>query len=402
MTRKKIILLCLLVLILLLFWGGYSFFKRNSGVSNLQTASADRRELKAVISTNGVVEPIDRSEVFAPFDGFVTLESHQEGEVVTKGERLFRVESEQLATALASARAALLQARLQAQPVLSGPPKEELAGIEASISETEWQLRKNRQDLEREENLFKRNATARVDVENRREQVNLLELRLETLNQKKQSLVNRFSPKEKEWEANKISELSQQVELLALQLESGSILSPRSGRIYALDVKSRAFVRTGQLLAQIYEPGHIRVKAYVDEPDLGRIEKGQQVEVEWDGMPDRRWPAKVEQLAQQVLSLGNRSVGFVFCSVEGNPVELIPNINLKLQIVTSRKSGALVVPRAAVFNHNGQSTVLLFNGSHTVTKPVVLGMVTPQEVEILQGLEAGSRVVINPGEVSVP
>ena len=401
MTRKKIILFGLIAFIFLFLWGGYSFFKRNSRDSNVLTANVNRRELKAVISTNGIVEPIERSDVLAPFDGVVRLISHQEGDFVKKGERLFQVESNQLAISLASAKAALLQARRQAQPVLAGPPKDEMAAIESAVSETEWELRKKREDLQREENLLKRDATTRVDVENLRGQVNLLGVRLEVLRQKKQNLVNRFSREEKEWESDKVKELNQEVELLTMQMASGSVLSPRSGRIYGLNIRAGSYVSKGQLLAQIYEPGQIRVKAYVDEPDLGRIAKGQSIEIEWDGLPDKRWAGKVEQPAQQVLPLGNRSVGFVFCSVEGNPVELIPNINLKLQIVTSRKPGALIVPRAAVFNHEGQSTVLLEDGGKTIVKRVVLGLVTPQEVEILQGLEEGNRIVINPEEIPV-
>ncbi len=399
MTRKKIILFALVAFIFLFLWGGYSFFKRNSRDSNVLTANVNRRELKAVISTNGIVEPIERSDVLAPFDGVVRLMSHQEGDLVKKGERLFQVESNQLAISLASAKAALLQARRQAQPVLAGPPKDEMAAIESAVSETEWELRKKREDLQREENLLKRDAATRVDVENLRGQVNLLEVRLEALRQKKQNLVNRFSREEKEWESDKVKELNQEVELLTMQMASGSVLSPRSGRIYGLNIRAGSYVSKGQLLAQIYEPGQIRVKAYVDEPDLGRIAKGQSIEIEWDGLPDKRWTGKVEQPAQQVLPLGNRSVGFVFCSVEGNPVELIPNINLKLQIVTSRKPGALIVPRAAVFNHEGQSTVLVEDGGKTIVKRVVLGLVTPQEVEILQGLEEGNRIVINPEEM---
>ena len=249
MTRKKILLLGLLALILLFFWGGYSFFRRNGSDSNLMTANVSRRELKAVISTNGIVEPIERSDVLAPFDGIVRLLSHQEGDLVMKGERLLQVESDQLAMSLASAKAALLQAQRQAQPVLAGPPKDEMAGIESAVSETEWELRKKRQDLQREENLLKRDATTRVDVENLRDQVNLLEVRLEALRQKKQNLVNRFSPEEKEWESNKVKELREQVELLTMQMASGSVLSPRSGRIYGLNIRSGAYVSKGQLLA---------------------------------------------------------------------------------------------------------------------------------------------------------
>ena len=402
MTRNKIVRLGLIAFIILFLWGGYSFFKQNSTDSNALTAIVSRRELKAVISTNGIVEPIDRFDVLAPFDGIVMLLSHHEGDFVIKGERLLQVDSEQLALSLAAAKAALLQARRLAQPVLAGPPKDEMAGIESAVSETEWELKKKREDLQREDNLLKRDAATRVDVENLRAQVNLLEIHLEALREKKQHLINRYSPEEKEWEANKVKELKQEVELLTRQIAAGSVISQQSGEIYGLNIRAGAYVSKGQLLAQIYKPGHIRVKAYVDEPDLGRIAKGQSVEIEWDGIPDKQWAGKVEQPAQQVLPLGNRSVGFVLCSVEGHPVELIPNINLKLQIVTSRKPGALVVPRAAVFNHEGQSTVLLEDRGKISVKRVVLGMVTPQELEILQGLEEGNHIVINPEEMPLP
>src|SRR3990172_10801022 len=147
MTRNKILISFLSVSVLLVLLAGYLLFRRNAGTSQLLTAEVIRREIKAVISTNGVIEPIDRSEVFAPFGGLITLLSHREGEDVAKDDLLFRMESDQLATALASAKAALLQARRQAQAVLAGPPKEELAGIESSISETELQLKRERQNL---------------------------------------------------------------------------------------------------------------------------------------------------------------------------------------------------------------------------------------------------------------
>ncbi|MFN8008117.1 MAG: hypothetical protein U0V70_14055 [Terriglobia bacterium] len=124
--------------------------------------------------------------------------------------------------------------------------------------------------------------------------------------------------------------------------------------------------------------------------------------MEWDGLPDRRWQGKVERTAQQVVPLGNRSVGYVYCSVAGSPAELIPNLNPKIRIVTGQKSAALIIPRAAVFNHRGASSVLLEGQGHPQVKTVVLGMVTPQDVEILQGLEEGNQVIINPGDVPLP
>jgi HlyD family secretion protein len=200
-------------------------------------------------------------------------------------------------------------------------------------------------------------------------------------------------------EQERVNELTRQVELLDQQVRLGSMVVPRSGLLYSLYVRSGSYVSKGQLLAQIYQPGKVRLRAYVDEPDLGRVEKGQRVLIEWDGLPDQRWQAAVDKPAEQAVALGNRSVGYVICEIEGEPKALIPNINVKVQLVTASKKAALVVPRTAVFNADGKPAVLLSSdGIHTTLKSVILGLITPDEVEIVQGIEEGSQVVTNPGE----
>ena len=140
------------------------------------------------------------------------------------------------------------------------------------------------------------------------------------------------------------------------------------------------------------------LRAYVDEPDLGRIKKGQPIQVQWDGLPNRRWQGAIEKTAEQVVALNNRAVGLVLCSVDGDPKELIPNLNIKVEITTDMKADALVVPKSAVISQNGRPTVLLYARDHTVAKPVEVGLVTSEEIEILHGVSAGDAVVLNPNE----
>jgi multidrug efflux pump subunit AcrA (membrane-fusion protein) len=309
-----------------------------------------------------------------------------------------RLESNPVRTALVEARAALLQARRQALPVLSGPPPEELAAVNASIAEAQLQLQQAREELRRDEALLKGAATTRVAVENLRERVKLLEVQLEGLLQKKKGLLNRYSAKDRQLELRRIREMEQQVTLLEQQLAEATVFAPHTGVVYSLPVKPGTSVVKGQILAQIFVPGQVLLRAYVDEPDLGRIERGQGTVIEWDGLPGKRWTGEVERPAQTVVALGNRSVGYVICSIEGTPRELIPNSRVSVQIITAQKADALIVPRSAVFNHNGQPTVITLEGDRRVFKPVNLGLTTPQEIEILQGIEEGSKVIINPGE----
>jgi len=389
-----------LPLVLILLGAALVFYLQDdrAEASKFLLAKAVRRELRITVSTNGIIEPLDRCEIYAPIDGVVVELHKKEGERIEQGELLLRLESESTRSALAEARANLLQQKRQARLVIEGPPAEEINALEASIAECEMQLEQQNRDLLVEESLYSRGATTRAAMEALRHQRDLLQFRADALKKKKQDLLQRYAPEEKAWERQKLEELTKQVEMLERQLKMESVLAPARGLIYSLPVKAGSYVVKGQLLAQLYEPGRVMLRAYVDEPDLGRIAEGQAVVIEWDGMPDRTWTGVVDRPARQVVPLSNRSVGNVFCTIFGAPKELIPNLNVRVEIITARKENALVVPRAAVFSRGGQPMVMLWENHAAVMRPVKLGLVTPEEIEIVDGIAAGSSVVLNHGE----
>ncbi len=399
MAHKNRILIALSALVILGLLSIYFFLIRGSDTPQMKTAKAVRGEIRAVINTNGIIEPVDRGEVFAPIDAFVAAITKQEGSEIEKGRLLVRLESQELKTALAEAKAALLQARRQAHAVTSGPPKEEVAAVESSIAECRLQLDQLKKDLQTEESLLSKQATTRMAVENLQKQLAVRQLQLESLQQKKKDLEGRYSADEKAWEQDKVSEMIRQVALLEQQLQMESVTAPSSGIIYSIPVKPAAYVTKGQLLAQIYQPGKIRLRAYVDEPDLGRVQKGQQALIEWDGMPGKQWHAVVDKPAEEVVALNNRSVGNVICSVEGEPKELIPNLNVKVEITTDYKADAIVVPRSALFSTGGTLSVLISEGARTIRRSVDVGLSTSDKIEIVHGVNAGDSIVLNPGEI---
>jgi HlyD family secretion protein len=399
MTRKTGILLVLLILVFISAIVAYLFMGTDSHVFRYRTTKAALRDIKVVISTNGIIEPVDPSEVYAPIDAFIAAVPHQEGTKIEKGRSLMRLESREIRAAIAEATSSLLQAKRQAQVVLSGPQKEEVTALDASIAECKLQLEQLTKDLQVEESLLAKQATTRATVESMRKQRDLLQLRLESLEQKKKDLPARYSAAEKKWEQDKINALTKQVFFLEQQLQMESIPSPKNGVIYSLAAKPGSYATKGQLLAQIYEPGKIRLRAYVDEPDLGRITKGLRAKIEWYGMPNQQWTGVVEKPAEQVVALNNRSIGNVLCSITSGPKGLIPNLNVKVEITTDFKANALVVPRSAIFSNEGKQAVLLLEGKNKIAKPVELGLITSEEIEILHGINAGDTIILNPNEV---
>lgn len=369
---------------------------RNSDAPQYQTARAARHDLRLVVNTNGIIEPVDRSEVYAPVDGVVAGIPVTEGARIARGQTLVELESADTRTALADARTALLEARRQAERVETGPPAEEITVVEASIAEAALALERTQKDLAVEEGLLAKGAVTRASVEALARERDRLRLRIEGLERQRRDLAQRYSAQEKEWERAKVQELARQVEYLERQIGMESVRAPREGVLFALEVKPGAHVARGQLLARINQPGRVRLRAYVDEPDLGRIAEGQPARIEWDGLAGRHWNGAVEKPAEQVVDLDNRTVGYVLCSIEGEPKELIPNLNVKVEITTERKPGALTVPRSAVFSLDGKRAVLVLEGPKAVVRTVLPGLVTAEDIEILEGVREGEVVVTNP------
>ncbi len=364
-------------------------------------AKAARHQIRLLVSTNGIVEPVDRSDIYAPIDGFVTSIQKREGTEIQQGRLLLQLNSEQIRAALAEANAELLAAKRQARIVETGPSKEELSELDASIAENAMQIDQLNKDLSAEEALYAKQATSRSAVETLRKQRDLLTVRNDGLKQKRLDLQARYSAEDREWEQDRISELAKQVESLKRQLLAEAVVAPASGLIYSLQVKQGSYVSKGQLLAQIYRPGKVRLRAYVDEPDLGRIRKGEQVRIEWDGLPNQYWTGTVDKPAEQVVAMNNRSVGEVLCSIDSGPPGLIPNLNVRVEITTQTKENALVVPKNAVFNHRGKPSVLVPLQKGTMAKAVELGLVTTDRIEILSGINPGDSVILNPTEIEV-
>ena len=117
---------------------------------------------------------------------------------------------------------------------------------------------------------------------------------------------------------------------------------------YNLPVRKDTFVAAGDLLVQVADLHHIRVRAFVDEPEIGRLQKGQPVEVAWDALPGRVWKTTIEALPTNVVQRGTRMVGEVTCLLDNDDLKLLPNTNVSVAVVLARHENALTVPREAV------------------------------------------------------
>ena len=109
-----------------------------------------------------------------------------------------------------------------------------------------------------------------------------------------------------------------------------------------------SYVNPGDLVLQEADLSKVLVRAFVDEPDVGRLARGQPIQLTWDAVPGRTWQGTVNTIPSTVKLLGTRNVGETTCVVDNQDLKLLPNINVGVTIVTAEHHNALTVPREAV------------------------------------------------------
>jgi HlyD family secretion protein len=187
-------------------------------------------------------------------------------------------------------------------------------------------------------------------------------------------------------------------------VRQGRIVAPTDGTLYSLPAKTGDFVKTGDLLAEMADLHQVRVRAFIDEPEMGALEPGEPVKITWDALPARSWIGKTEIIPKQVVARGSRSVGELLCSVLNDKLELLPNTNVNVRINSKERLNVLTIPRGTVETLNGQRFVFVVKQGVGKTflekRPIQVGISDATNYEVISGLKEG-EVVALPGDTDL-
>ena len=375
-------------------------------VAKISAVTPVRENVVSSISSNGKVEPIAPFVMRAQLDTFVEKISAVEGQQVRKGRLLLELDVKDAAARLAEARSKLLRAEDDLRVAKAGGRSDEAAKAEGALATAvalRDRLQRNHDALER---LIAQQAATKEELA-----ANDLELA------KAQSQVTQLTAAKQEFErgvrldANRASlqveQLRSEVAALEEKVQDGRIAAPGDGTLYSLPVRAGDYVKVGDLLAEMADLHKVRVRAFIDEPELGGLETGEQVRITWDALPNRTWMGKTQVIPKQVVQRQARSVGELLCEVNNDKLELLPNINVNVRINSRERIGVLTVPRGAVEAENGRRFVFvvlrnaLGVGKATLEKREIhVGISDATNYEVTGGLNEGEMVAL-PGDVDL-
>ncbi len=183
------------------------------------------------------------------------------------------------------------------------------------------------------------------------------------------------------------------------QLDKATLTAPFAGVVADIDAEEGDFIRSpdfgSKMIVHLIDPGSMELKVKVDEIDVVEVEVGQKAIIELDALPGRL----VEGRVSFISPLPTVEAGVVTYEVKIK-FDVAENLGLKTgmsataDIVTAERQNVLLVPdRAIRRDSQGNPVVEVEAGGQTEARPVVIGISDGVQTEITAGLKEGEVVV---------
>ena len=424
-TRKRIVIGAVVLLVVAAAAAATYWFRRQPGIT-VVAETIRTRDLEAIVSASGKIQPKRQVNISANTMGRVTRLAVEEGQRVKQGQFLLEIDPRSLAGALergeasvAAARSALQQAR-------------------TLVDQSRATLELARQTLARQQELWKEGLTTREALERAQNEVDVREAELRARQQDVQTREEQIRQEQAGLATTRYN-LSQVV-----------IESPMDGLITRRNIEEGENVvvgtmnNAGTVLLTVADMSIIEAEVEVDETDIPSVQLGQPAKVTIDAVPDRTFSGRVTevgnspiQTATQQATGQRQATNFkVVVTIEDEVPDVRPGFTCTAEITTATRPKAVSVPiqaltvREMLFNAKGDLVheppptrrgggasvetpvsaaeppeghtrretegVFVMRDGRAVFTPVKVGIAGERYFEVVSGLSDGDRVITGP------
>jgi membrane fusion protein (multidrug efflux system) len=179
--------------------------------------------------------------------------------------------------------------------------------------------------------------------------------------------------------------------LANLELSYANVVAPISGVVAQRSIKPGNFVQINTPIFRIVDTSRLEATLNVPERELETLKAGLPVNLQVDALPGKTFKGAVDRVAP-VVDSGSGTFRVV-CAFQGGGL-LQPGMFGRIQIDYDQRANALVVPRIALLDDEGDPAVFAVRAGKAVRVPVKLGYVDGAWAEIRSGIKLGEQVVV--------
>jgi HlyD family secretion protein len=287
------------------------------------------------------------------------------------------------AARLATAQANLRTAEASQHDMEQGGSQEERLALSGDLNRARIQQEQAATDLTALKQLQAKGAASSGEVAQAQQRLDAANASLATLENRN---TQRYSAPDRARIKAQVNDARAGVAAAESSYAAVNIHSPLAGTVYSIPVSTYDFVSAGEDLMDVADLNRIQVRAYFDEPEIGKLAVGQAVKIVWDAKPNQTWHGHISRAPSTVITYGTRNVGECIITVDDAHGDLLPNTNVTVTVTTQQRFNVLSVPREALHTEGSSDFVFRIVNGKLVRTPVQVGAINLTRVEIVSGL----------------
>jgi HlyD family secretion protein len=311
--RRRLLVLVLLAIPAL---GASLWLLRGSEDNSIayETVEVRRGDLVVRVTATGTLEPVNQVEVGTEISGTIAAVRADYNDEVHAGEELARLDTDQL------------DARLRQSEALLALARARVLEARATVTETANRLRRTR-------DLLRKKMSSQED--------------LDTATAAHERATAQLAVAEAQ-----VAQAEAELDDVRRTREKALIRAPIDGIVLERKVEPgqtvAASLQTPVLFTLAEDLAQMELHVDVDEADVGRVAVGQDAEFSVDAYPDRRFPARIEQVRYAPQTVEGVVTYETLLTVDNTELLLRPGMTATAEILVQRLDDALLVPNAAL------------------------------------------------------
>ncbi|HMB72031.1 MAG TPA: HlyD family efflux transporter periplasmic adaptor subunit, partial [Gammaproteobacteria bacterium] len=355
--------------------------------TDVRVAVVERGDLEATVSTTGVIVPRAEQTLASPVSAEIRVVHVSPGEPVSRGQLMIELDTTASALALSNLeeQLALMRAEIRSRDLQNTDAIRQARGRRELL---EIDLESRRVMLSRLEELAGTGVVSETEMLEAGLNVKRTQVELDQIAAQIVSLAQRREADLERLELD-YSIQDKRREDQARRVRMSQVKGSRDGIVTFILQDEGSFVAEGQTLATIAATDEFRVEASVSDFYGPQLRENQLVRIssatnQFDGYLSR------------ILSVAESNRLDLFIELDDPAAPAFhSNLSVDIEIVTAQKRDVLKITRGPALEGAGIEQLYVISGNRAVRTPVRLGVSERRQIEIIDGVDVGDRIVIS-------
>ncbi len=361
--------------------------KLRVNLDNISVGTVTSGQFNDYIRISGQVAPITTIQI-SPLEGGVVQEIvAEEGSRVKRGDVILILSNENLDMQILNSEADLAEKENILRNTMIQMEQQKLS-VEQEKLQLQMDVRRNKRNYEAQKALYDDGLIAKEEYLKAEEDYELSTSRLKLVeNRAKQDSLYRSV------EINQMQEsldnMRRNMMMIRKRKDNLTIKAPIDGELGLLDVVLGQSVAAGSKIGQINNLDSYKIEAQIDEHYIDRVSAGLDATFE---RQSERYQAQIRKVYPEVRD-GKFKADFKFVGQQPENIRSGQTYYLNLQL--GQPVEAVLIPRGAFYQKTGGKWIYVMSadGTKAMKRDIRIGRQNPQYYEVLDGLEAGEKVI---------